>query len=97
MYRCSIRDRAKMWRKTAVEQADRLSAAINGYGGPEARCLDLAITIEGNKAMLPKPLSREFILKPLQQNHTVVIVPVGYTEETSRAVPMAANDVVLAL
>ncbi|KAN0067234.1 Protein of unknown function (DUF619) domain containing protein [Elaphomyces granulatus] len=88
---------AAVWRKTAVEQADRLSAAIDRCGGPEARCLDPAITVEENKAILPKPLSREFILKPLRQNHTVVIVPVGYTEETSRAVPMAANDVVLAL
>ncbi|KAL1987289.1 hypothetical protein VTN96DRAFT_4317 [Rasamsonia emersonii] len=85
------------WRKVAEEQASRLSAAIDACHGPSARRLDSALVVQDSTCLFPKPLSRQILLNPLHQNHTVVIVPVAYTEDTSKALPVPANDVILAL
>lgn len=85
------------WRTTAVEQADRLSAAIDTNRGPKSLRLDSALTIPEKGSNLPKVLSRKALLTPLQHGRTVVIVPVAYTEDCPKAVPLPANDVVLAL
>jgi amino-acid N-acetyltransferase len=85
------------WRRVAGEEAGRLSAAIDACHGPSARRLDSALTGRDSPNIFLKLLSRQVLLKPLQQNHTVVIVPVAYTEETSKAVPVPANEVILSL
>ncbi|KAL1969864.1 hypothetical protein VTN77DRAFT_7373 [Rasamsonia byssochlamydoides] len=85
------------WRRVAEEQASRLSAAIDACRGPSARRLDSALVVHDSNYLFPKLLSRQMLLKPLHNHHTVVIVPVTYTEETSKALPVPANDVILAL
>ncbi|KAL2012546.1 hypothetical protein VTN00DRAFT_71 [Thermoascus crustaceus] len=93
-------DDVKLWRATAVEQADRLSAAIDINRGPKSLRLDSVITVTESDPNLPKALKvlpRKALLTPLHHGRTVVVVPVGYTEDSPKAVPLSANDVVLAL
>jgi amino-acid N-acetyltransferase len=84
------------WRKVAAEQADRLSAAIDVCDGGKARRLDSALT-KDRKDGLPKVISRQVLLRPLRKNHTVIVTPVAYSEETCTASLVSANDTVLAL
>ncbi|OKL57124.1 Amino-acid acetyltransferase, mitochondrial [Talaromyces atroroseus] len=84
------------WRKVAAEQADRLSAAIDACDGGKARRLDSVLT-KNDKERLPKVISRQVLLRPLRKNHTVIVTPVAYSEETCTASLVSANDAVLAL
>lgn len=84
------------WRQAAVEQADRLSAAIDACDGGKARRLD-SVLVKNNDGELPKVMSRQVLLRPLRKNHIVVVSPVAYSEETCKASPVPSNDVMLAL
>ncbi|EAS29426.3 amino-acid acetyltransferase, mitochondrial [Coccidioides immitis RS] len=81
----------------AREQADRLSAVIDANHGPDSRQLDSIITVPSATDMKLSVLSRGPLLSPLQQGHVVVVVPVGYANDTQRAVLLPANEVVFAL
>ncbi|KAH8691437.1 mitochondrial amino-acid acetyltransferase [Talaromyces proteolyticus] len=85
------------WKKMASEQADRLSAAIDRCDGGKSRRLDSALVMKDSRSTLPKVISRQVLLKPLRQNHTVLITPVVYSESTCKAFLVPANDVILAL
>ncbi|KAK2743836.1 Amino-acid acetyltransferase, mitochondrial [Onygenales sp. PD_40] len=87
------------WRSCAIEQADRLAAAIDASHGLDSRRLDDVIRLElpltsGNALSV---VSRDLLLSPLRRGRIVLIPPIGYTEDTLRAVPVGADDVVLAL
>ncbi|EEP77582.1 conserved hypothetical protein [Uncinocarpus reesii 1704] len=84
-------------RKTATEQADRLSAAIDANHGPDSRRLDSLIAVSSTGDSKPSVFSRNSLLSPLRQGHIVVLTPIGYTKDTQRAVLVPANEVVLAL
>lgn len=84
------------WRREASKQADRMVAAINANGGPGAICVNYALNVDEQTNAI-SVLARKLLLTPLQQGRILVIPPVGYTLTTPRAVPVAADNVVLAL
>lgn len=85
------------WRELSTLQADRLSAAIDENHGPDSRRLDSLIQISSTPNAKASVLSRNQLISPLRQGHIVVVVPLGYTEDTQKAVSISSNDVVLAL
>ncbi|EED20681.1 acetylglutamate synthase [Talaromyces stipitatus ATCC 10500] len=84
------------WRKAAAEQADRLSAAIDACDGGKARRLD-SVLVKNKDRDLPKIISRQVLLRPLRNNHIVVVTPVAYSEETCKASSVPSSDAMLAL
>lgn len=92
----SVQDKGR-WRVVAEEQASRLSTAIDACDGGSARRLDSALITKDGNLMSPKLLSRQVLLKSLRQNHTVIITPVVYCEQTAKYFPVPANEVILAL
>ncbi|OJD20965.1 amino-acid acetyltransferase, mitochondrial [Blastomyces percursus] len=82
------------WRSQSIEQADRMLVAIDANNDLDSRRLDDVIRVAKH---VPSVASRELILSPLRRGRIVVIPPIGYTEDTLRAVPVLADDVVLAL
>ncbi|PGH00900.1 amino-acid acetyltransferase, mitochondrial [Blastomyces parvus] len=85
------------WRSRSLEQADRMLAAIDANNDLDSRRLDDVIRLALSSSDALSVSSRGLILSPLRRGRIVVIPPIGYTEETLRAVPIRANDVVLAL
>ncbi|PGH35908.1 amino-acid acetyltransferase, mitochondrial [[Emmonsia] crescens] len=85
------------WRSRAIEQADRMLAAIDANNGLDSRRLDDAIRLAPSSGNDLSVASRELILSPLRRGRIVVIPAIAYTEDTLRAVPVLADDVVLAL
>lgn len=92
--------------RLAVEQGDRVVAAIDQYRGQGARRLDSVIGVSTSQAQrtlgieaLDKPIITHLnlLLSPLRRGSIPVIVPVGYVFDTQTRVPVAADDVVLAL
>lgn len=86
----------RAWKKAAVEQADRLSAAIDACDGGKARRLD-SVLVRNNDGELPKVISRQVLLRPLRKNHIVVVTPIAYSEQTCQSLSVRSNDVMLAL
>jgi amino-acid N-acetyltransferase len=95
------------WKDTAIEQVDRLVALIDGHSEPGARRSENVIgVLESNVA--PEQSNnwtrgkthvryRTLLLKPLLRGIIPVVAPIGWTDETQRAVPVKADDVCLAL
>ncbi|KAG5298058.1 acetylglutamate synthase [Histoplasma ohiense] len=84
------------WRNRSIKQADRMLAAIE-KNGVDSRRLDDVIRLAPSSKHALSVASRELILSPLRRGRIAVIPPIGYTEGTLRAVPVLADDVVLAL
>lgn len=92
--------------RVALEQSDRVVAAIDLYGGQGARRLDSVIGLsrvqEQNlssykahgRLQITNP---NLILAPLWRGVIPVIVPIGFAYDTHALVPVAADDVVLSL
>lgn len=92
--------------RLALEQGDRVVAAIDQYRGQGARRLDSVIGVSSNQEqktlaieVLGNPIITHLnlLLSPLRRGSIPVIVPVGYVSDTQTRVPVAADDVVLAL
>lgn len=92
--------------RLALEQGDRVVAAIDQYRGQSARRLDSVIGVSPNQEqrtvaieVLGKPIITHLnlLLSPLRRGSIPVMVPVGYVSDTQTRVPVAADDVVLAL
>lgn len=92
------------WRQVATQQADRVVAAIDAHGNPGARVIDNVIGVSEKPAIETTWVKgrthinyRKLLLTPLRRGLIPVLPSVGYTETTHTAVPLKANDVVLAL
>lgn len=92
--------------RLALEQGDRVVSAIDQYRGQGARRLDNVIGVSSSQEprtlaieVLGKPRITQLnlLLSPLRRGSTPVIVPVGYVSDTQTRVPVAADDIVLAL
>ena len=92
--------------RIAVEQADRIVAAIEHHRGQGARRLDSVIGVSAGNERLPSSIKvrgrvqvthRSLLLAPLGRGVIPVIAPIGYTLDTQTTVPVTADEVVLAL
>jgi amino-acid N-acetyltransferase len=84
-------------RQTAIEQANRISAAVDEQPDSRSFRLDSALSIPERGSGLPTVLSRKVLLSALRDGHVVLVPPIAYTEENPRAVTVSANDAALAL
>lgn len=84
-------------RQTAIAQANRLSAAVDGQPDSKAFRLDSALSVSDEGASPPRVSSRRGLLAPLRDGHVVIVAPVAYLEENPKAVPVSADDAVIAL
>ncbi|KAJ5333854.1 uncharacterized protein N7506_007637 [Penicillium brevicompactum] len=84
-------------RQTAIEQANRISAAVDGQPDSKSFRLDSALSISANASLQPTVLSRKVLLSALRDGHVVLVPPIAYNEDNPRAVPVSANDAALAL
>lgn len=90
-------DNAAALRQTAIEQANRISAAVDALPDSKSFRLDSALSISETGPGVPTVMSRRRLLGALRDGHVVVVTPIAYIEENPRAVPVTANDAVLAL
>ncbi len=92
-------------RRLGLEQADRLVAAIDSYGGQGARRLDNMIgimPIEEHAPLLKiqgrvQVTNRNLLLAPLRRGVIPVVAPIGFSSTTQSMAAVEANEVVLAL
>ncbi|KAJ9491944.1 hypothetical protein VN97_g1309 [Penicillium thymicola] len=84
-------------RQTAIEQANRISAAVDGQPDSKSFRLDSALSISERASGPPTVLSRKVLLSALRDGHVVLVPPIAYMEENPRAVTVSANDAALAL
>jgi amino-acid N-acetyltransferase len=84
-------------RQLAIDQANRISAAVDEQPDSKSFRLDSALSLSEKGLGLPTVMSRKALLSPLRDGHVVIVTPVAYLEENPRAVPVSANDAVLAL
>ncbi|KAJ5407850.1 hypothetical protein N7509_001733 [Penicillium cosmopolitanum] len=84
-------------RQLAIDQANRISAAVDEQPDSKSFRLDSALSLSEKGPGLPSVMSRKALLSPLRDGHVVIVTPVAYLEENPRAVPVSANDAVLAL
>lgn len=93
-------------RRLALEQTDRVAAAIDAGSEPQARVVNNAIgifdeTIENSSAAYLKKkvhvTLRKLLITPLRRGTILVIPPIGYTEQSQSSVTIPADDVILAL
>jgi amino-acid N-acetyltransferase len=98
---CVVVDPGKMddaaVRQTAIEQSNRISAAIDAQPDSKSFRLDSALSISERGSGQPIVLSRKVLLSALRGGHVVLIPPIAYLEDNPRAIPVSANDVALAL
>jgi amino-acid N-acetyltransferase len=94
------------WRTVAIEQADRIVAAIGShtYGEGGARFVDNGIGISelvNGADSFPDGQAyvtlRNLLMTPLRRGIIPVIPSMGYTEISQTSLPLHADDVVLAL
>lgn len=90
------KDDPNVLRKIAIDQADRISSAIDAQPDSKSVRLDSVFSLTST-ATEPAVFSRKVLLNPLRDAHTVIVPPIGYTMDTPRAVFIPANDAVLAL
>lgn len=84
-------------RQVAIEQANRISAAVDGLPDSKSFRLDSALSLSEKRGSSPRVMSRRGLLSPLRKGHVVIVTPVAYIEENPRAVPVTANDALMAL
>ncbi|CAG7925015.1 unnamed protein product [Penicillium olsonii] len=84
-------------RQTAIEQANRISAAVDELPDSKSFRLDSALSISERGSGQPTVLSRKVLLSALRDGHVVLVPPIAYNEDNPRAVPVSANDAALAL
>lgn len=84
-------------RQVAIEQANRLSAAIDGQPDSRSFRLDSALSLSENGSGQPTVTSRKSLLNPLRDGRVVIVTPIAYMEENPKAVPVTANEAVIAL
>ncbi|OJJ32224.1 hypothetical protein ASPWEDRAFT_117866 [Aspergillus wentii DTO 134E9] len=84
-------------RKIAIEQADRISTAVDAQPDSKSVRLDSVLSIPPASPGLPRVLSRKALLNPLRDGQTVIIAPIAYTEDVPKAVFVSADDAFLAL
>jgi amino-acid N-acetyltransferase len=90
------------WRSQASEQADRLIAAIDANGETGARLVDNVVGVSGktgpgySKSAAHITL-RKLLMTPLRRGIIPVIPSVGYTDVTQIAVPVPADQIIMAL
>jgi amino-acid N-acetyltransferase len=95
------------WRDLAMEQANRIAEAIDAHGKPGSRQINNVIGFSENEEHTYSSAAclrgrthvtyRNLLMTPLRRGVIPVIAAIGYTDETHRAVPVRADDVVLAL
>ncbi|KAJ5907674.1 hypothetical protein N7495_000356 [Penicillium taxi] len=90
-------DNVASLRQTAIEQANRISTAVDAQPDSRSLRLDSALSISDGVPGLPLITSRNDLLRPLRNGQVVIVTPIAYTEETPRAVPISGDDAVLAL
>lgn len=93
-------------RSSAIEQADRVAAAIDEHGGRGARRLDnVLITTDVNEGVRSSVkirsgthiTNRNLILNPLRKGKIPVVVPVAFSSTTQAVVHVPADEAMLAL
>lgn len=84
-------------RQTAIEQANRISAAVDEQPDSKSFRLDSVLSISEDGFGQPKVLSRKVLLSALRDGHVVLVPPIAYVEDNPRAVSVSANDAALAL
>ncbi|KGO63333.1 N-acetylglutamate synthase, fungal [Penicillium expansum] len=98
---CVVVDPGKMdgpaARQTAIEQANRISAAVDEQPDSKSFRLDSVLSISERGSDPPTVLSRKVLLSALRDGHVVLVPPIAYMEENPRAVTVSANDAALAL
>ncbi|RJE27018.1 hypothetical protein PHISCL_00603 [Aspergillus sclerotialis] len=82
-------------RKIAIEQAERMSRAVDAQPDSNSICLDSILSLSSSGT--PTVLYRKGLLSPLRDGRTTIVTPVAYTQDTAKAVLLSANDAVLAL
>ena len=83
------------WRNLAVQQADRLVAAIDSVSDAGARRVDDILSYSPQeRASLSLP---SLLFRPLRRNRVPVVLPVAFSETSQRAVRISADTAVLAL
>lgn len=93
-------------RRSVIEQADRVAAAIDEHGGHGARRLDnILITTDVNEGFRSSVkirsgthiTNRNLILNPLRKGKIPVVVPVAFSSTTQALVHVPADEAMLAL
>ncbi|KAL8769731.1 MAG: hypothetical protein Q9209_004347 [Squamulea sp. 1 TL-2023] len=93
-------------RRLAVEQADRMAAAIDEHGGQGARRLDNVLVVSNiNKdfksfvkiTSSTHVTHRNLILNPLQKGKIPVVAPIAFSSTTQALAHVPANEAILAL
>ncbi|KAI9736079.1 MAG: Amino-acid acetyltransferase, mitochondrial [Claussenomyces sp. TS43310] len=97
---------AEEWRSLCSQQATRIVAAIEAHGSSGARRIEHLIGVSEEKTVRPSAAylrgqthvtHRKLLMTPLRRGVIPVISPIAYTEQTSRAVIVEADDVILTL
>lgn len=82
-------------RKIAIEQAERMSKAVDAQPDSMSICLGSVLSLPSSGT--PTVFYRKGLLTPLRDGRTTIVTPVAYTQDTAKAVLLSANDAVLAL
>ncbi|KAI9741708.1 MAG: Amino-acid acetyltransferase, mitochondrial [Cirrosporium novae-zelandiae] len=88
------------WKKDFSSQAERVADAIDSTPGSYSRILDSVIgkfSDANDRRIQHRVISRNLLLRPLRRGVIPIIVPIGYTSDTLTAIPVDANDVLLAV
>ncbi|KAJ5666454.1 uncharacterized protein N7477_008902 [Penicillium maclennaniae] len=83
-------------RQVAIEQANRISAAVDEQPDSKSFRLDSALSLSEGSGKLTVT-SRKGLLGPLRDGHVVIVTPIAYMEENPKAVAVTANEAVIAL
>ncbi|KAI4204839.1 MAG: hypothetical protein LQ350_000905 [Teloschistes chrysophthalmus] len=93
-------------RRLATEQANRIAASIDQYGGPGARCLDNALATSLEDEAFPSSVkvqsgtcisNRDLLLNPLRRGIIPVVIPTTFVRNDQRLVNIPADEAMLAL
>ena len=88
------------WKAQETQQTNRVISAIDAAGEAGARLVDNVIGVyeeEGDRHGVAYITLRKLLMTPLKRGVIPVIPPLGYTDITQTAVPVAADDIVIAL